>query len=152
VLLLRYRARLARFVFSRGAVFVLLTTAVICTFPAGPLRPLFDGLFVLIGAPALVLWGSNADGGRRVEQLSTFLGRISYPLYAIHYPLAVLANFLSTMFPERRMLIYVITLLSTIPLSYLLARAYDAPLRRLLSRWWHLDGRSSSGNERLQTD
>jgi peptidoglycan/LPS O-acetylase OafA/YrhL len=143
VLLFRYRDRFAGLRSRYGALLVLLATAVSCTLPVGGLRTSFDSLFILIGAPLLVVWGSFSDDDGPVDRVSVLLGTISYPLYSIHFPLAVAAGFLSTMFPVLRVPIAATIMIVALPLSYLLAKTYDEPVRRRLSRALGLGGGAS---------
>lgn len=100
---------------------------VLCLFPA-----------VLLFASRLVLEGATA-------QAATFLGDISYPLYAIHTPLIwLIGGALGLMdhdIPELMLGIAAIPM--TIVAAYFLLRFYDEPLRRYLGRLYR---RSQSPN------
>lgn len=47
---------------------------------------LLHAAFVLLLFPAMVLLGAHSQMGRRTRALCTVLGRLSYPLYILHYP------------------------------------------------------------------
>ncbi|MEL1251040.1 acyltransferase family protein [Aurantiacibacter gilvus] len=56
-----------------------LLAAALLFIPAGLT---FDLVFVVLACPALILLGVRASGGR----LAAILGGLSFPLYAVHYP------------------------------------------------------------------
>lgn len=111
----------------------------------GELQPwqngLYDALCVIVVFPALVWLGaSELNIGQKTAQVSRFLGDLSYPLYAIHYPLMYLfyahIGFsgelvpiakLNDVWPEALLL-----LVACVLLAWLSFRFYDLPVRRWL--------------------
>lgn len=134
VLLHRWRARLDRASVARLWWLPLLLTALVLTLPVGTtLRPVFDAAFVLIGAPLLVWLGIASRPPRAALPLLGGLGRLSYPLYALHFPLYLAAAGLAARFPAAQGAIAVAAMALACAASLLLARLYDEPLRRWLA-------------------
>jgi peptidoglycan/LPS O-acetylase OafA/YrhL len=98
---------------------------------------LYDMLAVLILFPALVWLGSQYELPTPV--LGPLLGEISYPLYAIHYPILQVTTFV--LFREMHIsgIILAITFLPAVCLLALLtSRYFDVPVRSWLSYKYHL--------------
>jgi peptidoglycan/LPS O-acetylase OafA/YrhL len=143
---LLYRCREQRAVFTRAWPWwaLLLLTASALTVPAGPARPLFDALFVLAGAPLLVCLGSASRPSERAVPLLAALGRLSYPLYALHFPLYLAAADLAGRFPALGPAIAAGSIALACIAALLLARFCDEPVRRWLHRWVRPRGHGSS--------
>lgn len=107
---------------------------------------LYDALCVVLAFPALVWIGASAfESGTVTERVSRFLGRLSYPLYAVHYPLMYLfyayIGFDGNLVPISRMeSVWPVAL--SLPFVYVLLgwmamRFYDIPVRKWLSKVLH---------------
>ncbi|WP_213769435.1 acyltransferase [Bradyrhizobium sp. dw_78] len=87
-------------------------------------------------SPLLVIAGAHVQFGKTIDSFFLRIGALSYPLYALHYPLFCWINGTYRMLLGSRdvwieaPLIFVIV----IGLSYLGLRAYDEPVRSYLSR------------------
>jgi peptidoglycan/LPS O-acetylase OafA/YrhL len=112
---------------------LLLLTGSALTLPVGLARPMFDALFVLAGAPLLVWLGSASRPPARAVPLLAALGRLSYPLYALHFPLYCAAAGLAARFPAFGPVIAIGAIALACVLALWLARIYDEPVRRWLS-------------------
>ena len=106
--------------------------------PAGhaAMNGLFEALIVMLGFPALILLGAHSSGAARVNRACATLGRLSYPLYIIHYPFVYLLwDF--AFFGHPSTLALNRALICTFPAMILLATVvmlvYDEPVRRWLS-------------------
>lgn len=106
-------------------------------------HPFYDGLYNLVCTlalfPLVVTIGAGSTvSGRWAAPLCRFLGRISYPLYLVHYPLVYL--FFSWIYGHRDMgtAPVAVTAASVFILSVALAWAatilYDEPVRKWLKR------------------
>ena len=107
---------------------------------------LYDALCVVLAFPVLVWMGASAcENGTVTEHVSRFLGRLSYPLYAVHYPLMYLfyayIRFDGNLVPVSRMESVWPVALSLpfvcVLLGWMAMRFYDIPVRKWLSRVWH---------------
>lgn len=108
-------------------------TAVVLTLPVTRvLRPIFDCLFVLAGAPLLVWFGITGRLPDRVCPPFAALGHMSYPLYALHFPLYLAAAALAARYPAMSTIIAVAAMAVAIGGGLLVARLYDEPVRRAL--------------------
>ena len=112
----------------------------------GELSPVVNGLYdavcVIFVFPLLVWLGaSELNVNAATQRVSTFLGNLSYPLYAVHYPLMYLfyahigfqgdlvpISKLADVWPEA-----IALPIACIALGWLCFRYYDLPLRRWLS-------------------
>lgn len=99
---------------------------------------LYDAVCIIVLFPMLVWAGAQ---GRANERLCRFLGDLSYPLYAIHYPFMYLfyayIGFNGELVPIARLNeVWPVALLlpfACICLAYVCFRFYDQPLRKRLS-------------------
>ena len=100
---------------------------------------LFEAFCILLVFPVLVWLGaSGRTTDKRSTQICKFLGDISFPLYAVHYPVMYL--FYAWMIDTGRhtladtwwvaLAVYV----GSIVLAYLCLKFYDEPLRKWLGR------------------
>ena len=102
----------------------------------GPVRALPEG--------GLWLAASDVDTSERTRGVSRWLGDLSYPLYAVHYPFMSLLFFhlgfdgnllpMQTVFDHWRLAL--LPLVFAPVLVWLLMKYYDKPLRRWLSACW----------------
>lgn len=102
------------------------------------LNPIYQCAVVCLGFPAIVWFAARGkvDGSRR--SAVNFLGRLSYPLYAIHYPLIYLyiywLNTGQQPFGSSPWSTPVALFFIAIALGILCMLCYDEPLRRWLGR------------------
>ena len=108
-------------------------------FGALSLNALFELFCIMVVFPVIVvLAASGSMEGRKSQKICNFLGDISYPLYAVHYPFMYLfyayliKNQVYT-FGETWALALGVCAFSIL-VAWLSLRFYDIPLRRLLSR------------------
>ena len=105
------------------------------------LNGLFEMFCIILVFPTLVWLGaSGRTTDKRSTQICKFLGDISFPLYAIHYPLMYL--FYAWLIkkpdaaPSEHWLWSVVVYVGSIVLAYICLKAYDEPVRRWLSKHW----------------
>jgi peptidoglycan/LPS O-acetylase OafA/YrhL len=96
---------------------------------------LFEGAAVIVLFPAIILLGAHSQIGRIEMALCKFAGRLSYPLYILHFPfLLIYMNFILFRRPPATvtMLAAAGSFVLVIAVSWLALRFYDMPVRRLL--------------------
>ncbi len=134
VLLYRVRERLP----TVGALSHLAVpmVAVILLEPA-TLPPLVELALIAVVFPMLIVLGLSYEPRRELKALWRGLGDLSYPLYAIHYPIVVVFAQLS----KRHHLVDGYQLgfallcgVAAISAAFVSFRGFDRPLRRLLER------------------
>ncbi|HVY90356.1 MAG TPA: acyltransferase [Hyphomonadaceae bacterium] len=109
-----------------------LALLVVLVTPIPWLPGVHDFVVVTLIWPAILVIAINARPPTAFGPAWEFLGEVSYPLYAIHSPLLILAApFVPAVMPARWLAAAVIVASCTL-LAWLVARFYDAPLRRLL--------------------
>ena len=122
----------------------LLIVAVVCMEQIGGYEhPLYDGVFnlfcTLLLFPLLVVWCAGvAVCGPRLSAVCRFLGRLSYPLYLMHYPLVYLFFMWIDTHHDAPFSVLAFTSVSVFLLSLLAAYAamtlWDEPVRAWLTR------------------
>lgn len=112
----------------------------------GELSPIANGLYdavcVIFVFPLLVWVGASEMSMKATtRRLSNFLGNLSYPLYAVHYPLMYLfyahIGFQGELVPIAKLAdvwpVAIALPIACIALGWLCFRYYDLPLRRWLT-------------------
>jgi peptidoglycan/LPS O-acetylase OafA/YrhL len=138
----RVRARLPRLRLGWAVLSVILLAAF-----AVPLVPkslphgngLYEAAVVMLLFPAVILCGAHSDIGRVELALCRFAGRISYPLYILHFPfLFIYMNFIIFRRPPAgpMHLAAAGSFVLVVTVSWLALRLYDEPLRRWLRGRW----------------
>lgn len=100
---------------------------------------LYDTVCILLLFPSLVWLGASGSiRSARQGKVCRFLGDISYPLYAVHYPSLYL--FFAWIWGEGLAIadvwwMSIPIFVGNILLAYLLLKYYDEPLRRRLTKW-----------------
>lgn len=129
------------FLLSAIALVILLGMPYLNTSTCTYYEPVYLIVCNLMVFPVIVWLGACAGTSienRVVRPLASFLGDISYPLYAIHYP-ALYLLFQYIGFPNATLTMddvwmwAVLIVVCDVAVAYLLMRFYDAPVRRWLS-------------------
>lgn len=101
------------------------------------MNSVYELVCIMVIFPAIVCVAVGGDtAGQRSKRICRFLGDISYPVYAIHYPVMYLfyawlwdnALSFSDAWP-----VALTVVAGNIVLAYLCIRYYDAPVRRWLA-------------------
>ena len=136
--LLLYRLGI-RIALRHSYVWLSLLLVALFTAPAlGRFDALYEALCVIVIFPVAILLGTaitRADGF--TGTLCRLSGRLSYPVYIIHYPaIYVFAHWVWKMHPSAPRLWLVASLLcaGVIFAAWLLLKYYDEPLRAYLTR------------------
>ena len=129
--------RLPAFTLSALALLGLMSVPSLTTLTGiQPLNPVYQCLTVGVAFPLIIWFGARGTltGGR--QQAVDFLGRLSYPLYSVHYPLIYLYIYwLHTgqhPFGTWPWATPIALFCIAIVLSSIILLAYDEPLRRWL--------------------
>lgn len=116
---------------------MLVLAALLAVDVKGEARLVFDLGMVMLASPLLVWWGAGLNPPRAASGLAGWLGDVSYPLYAVHYPLMFMAGFAAKKVglpPGAWMPVYATCVVA---LAWILDRLYDRPVRRLLTDSLH---------------
>jgi peptidoglycan/LPS O-acetylase OafA/YrhL len=98
---------------------------------------LFEAAMVMLLFPAIILCGAHSQIGRIELALCKFMGRISYPIYILHFPfLLIYMNFVVFGKPSAQAsdMAAVGVFVLVVAVSWLALKAYDEPVRRWLRR------------------
>jgi peptidoglycan/LPS O-acetylase OafA/YrhL len=102
-----------------------------------PLNWLYETVVLLLILPLIVALGAGAESTGFLEKLCNLCGRISYPMYMLHYAvITCFVNYQSTRVVEPHVLSRVIAALAIliVAFSYAVLTFYDEPLRAMLKR------------------
>lgn len=88
-----------------------------------------DLLFALVLSPLIVALGARTDLDERLKPLFAWAGNVSYPLYAVHWPIAVAVVFAGFPLPVALVLGVAVPVIA----ADLALRFYDRPVRRWLT-------------------
>lgn len=136
--------RLGKTIKIKNAFWVcsLIIVGVVCVENVGGYEhPLWDGIFnlacTLVMFPLTVAMGAGSKlQGRKSSAICLFLGKISYPLYLVHYPLVYLFFAWIDTHHDAPVCVLAFTSVSVVVLDILLAYAamklYDEPVRKWL--------------------
>ncbi|MEP6785425.1 MAG: acyltransferase [Sphingomonadales bacterium] len=105
----------------------------------------YEFAVVLIGFPIVVLAGVRYEPSAWLKKPFGFLGDISYAIYAIHPPLAIVLIALGIRTGVADNVALPLYLVIICAIATLCVRFYDAPLRAALSRYLHVR-RTAHGN------
>lgn len=119
-----------------GFVTLSLLMLVVFTLPYTRLNWLYESCVVLLLFPLIVALGAGATVSGPIAKVCQLFGRISYPIYIIHWGFSMLfANYCWTHKVDAKVLPWLIALSAglVVLLSYAVLIAYDEPVRRRLS-------------------
>jgi peptidoglycan/LPS O-acetylase OafA/YrhL len=87
--------------------------------------------------PALICLTANAAVSSRTAMLCATLGRLSYPVYLLHWPVSRIVGFVvKSLHPDPSTdLLIGASIAATIGASWILLKLYDEPVRATLCRW-----------------
>jgi peptidoglycan/LPS O-acetylase OafA/YrhL len=133
---LLYRLRAMGRLPSIGAPVWALALAITALFlvpHSQPWTPAFQIGTLFLVFPAILILGANAPASPRLDGLSRLSGGLSYPIYALHYPLLIIVGGMVSRYvhaPWLGLLGYPLVL----GLCWLAWRFYDEPARAWLTR------------------
>ncbi len=127
-------------IFSVIALVALLCVPSLSAINIGiPGNASYECLCIIVLFPALVAFAARIDVEGKMHKVCSYLGRLSYPLYAIHYPFIYLyIHWLMTdqhPYGTWTGATPIGVALTCIILAALLLHFYDEPLRKKLTDW-----------------
>lgn len=133
-----YRAAGSGIQISAPPLLILLACGALFAVAPGPYTGVYEVLCVLVVLPALVVLGASAEPSGRLRASFNFLGLISYGVYSLHFPLALLAkgvlqkvagDKVTSLAPWTGLAF----LVGLVVICWIVDRIYDAPVRRYLA-------------------
>lgn len=112
----------------------LLGITIACLVVPAELGVLYDMLFIGVVSPLLVAAGAAVEPSQRLQAPFSWLGAISFPLYAVHRPILSLAEGVREALGLPPLLFGLAVIALTVIFAWLLDRLYDRPLSRMLKR------------------
>jgi peptidoglycan/LPS O-acetylase OafA/YrhL len=113
-----------------------------------PFNWIYELAIVLFIFPMMVALGAGAQSSGLMRSLCTLSGRISYPIYMVHYAFVMVFfnyHWTRTIGPEKLPWVIAASTISIVLISYGILVFYDEPLRRWLNRQ-HMKCKRSTGH------
>jgi len=121
-----------------GSLSLLLVLAFIAPHaPLGCPNWIYEVLVVVVLFPLIVALGAGAQTSNISGKLCSFWGRVSYPIYVLHFPaMAIFLSYYWTRGIDRDVLPWVMVaiVVGVIAVSYVALVLYDEPVRRRLKQ------------------
>ena len=114
-----------------------LTAILLAPGISAPVDAALDLVAVILCFPIIVATGSNCAVRGRLGAVCRQAGNLSYPLYAIHYPIIRAICFVlnkTAIGLPARLAVFTVTLPALCAISWLVFKAYDEPVRKALTR------------------
>ncbi len=102
-----------------------------------PTSGIYDAVSVLIIIPLLVWMAASARGIATLDRFATTSGALSYPIYALHFPIVVMASNLSKklhLSAELNITLAVVCIVTALAAAAAAYVGYDKPVRRWLRK------------------
>jgi len=133
-----FLARLKLRTYRCPMILSLLPVAVLIAILAAPVqppaRPFYDGIAVMVVFPLIIVAAISWDFTKHGNREAGFLGDISYPLYAVHFPILQMFYNMTKHCHFHAWAVAAAYVPAMIVFAWLLARFYDAPVRAFLTR------------------
>ena len=137
---------------ARFAPITPIALFAVLTCPVSPsVNWLYESLVVVVAFPLIVRAAALDAPGPRTTAIYLFLGRLSYPLYILHYPLIrVFSNFARAhdLHGTQFWLLIAAEILCAICFSLVVIKLFDEPVRDWLGRKWRSWRQSAVSDER----
>jgi peptidoglycan/LPS O-acetylase OafA/YrhL len=144
VFLFRYCYRRPNFIsFLPGWLLPLILFAALVWPAIGISNWLLESAIVLVVFPVIVSSAARDAPGSRITGIYLFLGRLSYPLYIVHYPIIRLFSFLARTLALTGYQIWILVAVEmacAVLFSLFVMKAYDEPVRKWLAVKWRRRG------------
>ena len=116
---------------------ILIAIFIVPSFQYPLINGTVDSLIVLFLFPLIISISAGSFVSGYVEQLCNFLGKISYPLYIIHFPILLVYQHWTSLGGYSKLIhdiVFGMVYFFLVLLSWLLLKLYDEPLRKKLTK------------------
>jgi peptidoglycan/LPS O-acetylase OafA/YrhL len=112
---------------------ILVALALLLAAPsARPIGPILTFLIVFAAFPLLLVLGIENEPSGPLARLMSWLGILSFPLYAVHYPIL---SFLGHVWAQPPGLLRLsVSVAASVVIAWLCLKLWDAPIRARLTR------------------
>ena len=136
-----FRWQLARQRFSFSLPVIILSVLLVATliYPGGPFKWIYESAIVVVVFPAIVILGARTDPGPAVKAMCLFLGKLSYPLYILHYPFVRLFSHFARMLTVRSDQVWIMVsleMICAVVFASIAMMIFDEPVRAWLTMRW----------------
>jgi peptidoglycan/LPS O-acetylase OafA/YrhL len=99
----------------------------------GAWEPVYQLALMFFGFPMIILASLRADPQGRWGGATKWLGDISYPLYALHYPILLLVGGVAKLAHVPDIITLAVGTIVSVMAAWIAFKFYDEPVRRWLS-------------------
>ena len=102
-----------------------------------PMSGVYDAVAVIAGIPLLVWMAATARGLPRLDRFAAAAGALSYPLYALHFPIIVMLSNIGKKLQvsdEENALLALAGIILSLSIATLVYNSYDKPVRAWLRK------------------
>lgn len=118
-----------------GLICFVLIGAVLAAHVASASVAYFDLAVILVASPLLLVLGTRWEPGRFAAPVATFLGDMSYALYAVHWAFIGLFRWIRDTLGIPQLPMAAVFLGAMLALAWVSVHWFDAPMRRWLGRY-----------------
>jgi peptidoglycan/LPS O-acetylase OafA/YrhL len=145
-----FRWQLAHNRFSFSLPVIILSALLIATLlcPSGPFKWIYESAIVVVIFPAIVILGARTEPSPAVEATCLFLGKLSYPLYILHYPFVRLFSHLARVLDIRSDQVWIMVsleMICAVVFATIAMKVFDEPVRAWLTMRWRSASPTRSG-------
>lgn len=118
--------------------FILLGVFFVPKLP-GILNGIFEACCIILVFPLLIMIGSGSGGSCKAKEWLLLLGRLSYPMYLIHFPIVYLQTAWVSLHPSaglaENIVVTTTCFLAILMTAYLSLKYYETPARKRLQNF-----------------
>lgn len=97
---------------------------------------IYSLIFLVFAAPVMISLGADLQEKSIIlQKITDFLGRISYPLYCVHFPVGRIVYYYSVQFKINAWVTFGFAIFASTFMAWLLGEYLDVPLRRSIASW-----------------
>jgi peptidoglycan/LPS O-acetylase OafA/YrhL len=120
---------------------IILSVLLVATLigPNGPFKWIYESAIVVFVFPAIVILGARTEPSAAVRATCLFLGKLSYPLYILHYPFVRLFSHFARVLGVRSDQVWILVsveMICAVVFATVAMRVFDEPVRAWLTMRW----------------
>lgn len=122
--------------FSLSSFFLAIILVATFACPVSRFGWVFESVIVLTVFPLLVIGGALSKPGPKTSAIYLFLGRLSYPLYILHYPVIRVFSFLAralALDDGKIWMLVAVEMICIVLFSIVVMEVFDEPVRKWLT-------------------
>lgn len=122
--------------FNRFGTTLIYLFLMICLSLPANFHGIYSIFFLIIIAPLMIFLGAKLEEtGEKSIKLTDILGRLSYPLYCVHYPVGRMVYYWSNVAKINPWATFCLAIAASISIAWIMGEYLDAPLRSIIATW-----------------